>query len=60
MLKGWRLPIAGVVVVGAAAAAAPQLGLSDYGQTIPLFILFVLFVGALQLLEWLKDRRRRR
>ncbi|PZD97034.1 hypothetical protein DNH61_04740 [Paenibacillus sambharensis] len=60
MLKGWRFPIAGILIVGAAAAGAPLLGLSDYGRTIPMFILFVLFVGALQLLEWLKDRRRGR
>jgi Sec-independent protein secretion pathway component TatC len=56
MLSGWRLSVVGIVIVGAAAIIAPLAGMAEFNKTIPLFILFALFVVGLHLLE----RRKRK
>ncbi|WP_106765851.1 hypothetical protein [Paenibacillus faecalis] len=58
MLKGWKFSVLGIVIVGITAAVAPQFGWIDYGRSISLFILFVLFVAALELMDWLGRRRK--
>ncbi|GGG14056.1 hypothetical protein GCM10010916_33690 [Paenibacillus abyssi] len=56
MFKGWRFSLIGILIVGIVAVAAPLLNLSHFEKTVPLFILFVLFVGALNLLEKIKSK----
>ncbi|MGM1045035.1 MAG: hypothetical protein ACQEXX_02715 [Bacillota bacterium] len=58
MLKGWKFSVLGIVIVGIAAAVAPQFGLIDYGRSVSLFILFVLFVAALEIMERLGKRKK--
>ncbi|UNK16469.1 hypothetical protein MNQ98_18400 [Paenibacillus sp. N3/727] len=58
MLKGWKFSVLGIVIVGITAAVAPQFGLIDYGRSISLFILFVLFVAALEVMERLGKRKK--
>ncbi|BBH24329.1 hypothetical protein Back11_56740 [Paenibacillus baekrokdamisoli] len=56
MLRGWKLTVFGVVIVGATAVIAPLLHLVPFAKTIPLFILFLLFVSSLEIMEWTKRR----
>lgn len=58
MLKGWKFSVLGIVIVGITAAVAPQFGLIDYGRSVSLFILFVLFVAALEIMERLGKRKK--
>ncbi|SMF82927.1 hypothetical protein SAMN05661091_2269 [Paenibacillus uliginis N3/975] len=58
MLKGWKFSVLGIVIVGIAAAVVPQFGLIDYGRSVSLFILFVLFVAALEIMERLGKRKK--
>lgn len=59
MFRGWKLSVLGIIVVGITAAVAPQFGLIDYGRSISMFILFVLFIGALEIMEHLRNRRKK-
>ena len=59
MFRGWKLSVLGIVIVGITAAVAPQFGLIDYGRSISLFVLFVLFVGALEVMDRLGRRRKK-
>lgn len=58
MFRGWKLSVLGIVIVGITAAVAPQFGLIDYGRSISLFVLFVLFVGALEVMDRLGRRKK--
>lgn len=58
MLRGWKFSVLGIVIVGITAAVAPQFGLIDYGRAVSLFILFVLFVVALEFMDRLGKRRK--
>ncbi|KQO12389.1 hypothetical protein [Paenibacillus sp. Leaf72] len=60
MFTGWRLSVLGLIIVGTTAIVAPLFKLMEFGKTIPLFILFALFIGCMELLEWNKRRNRRR
>lgn len=57
MLSGWKLSVLGIIVVGATAVIAPLLGFMPFAKTVPLLILFVLFVGSLELMEWVKRKK---
>lgn len=57
MLRGWKLSLFGILIVGATAIIAPMFDLIPIKKSVPLFILFVMFVGALELMEWLKRNR---
>jgi len=59
MLRGWKVPIIGIIIVGLAAWITPLLGWSEYTKTVPLFILFVLFVLGMQVLEWMKKKSKK-
>lgn len=58
MLKGWKLSVLGIVIVAITAILAPQFGLIDYRRSISLLILFVLFVGALELMDRMNRKKR--
>lgn len=60
MLRGWKVPLLGILIVGLAAFITPLMGWSEYVKTVPLFILFVLFVLGMQVLEFMKNKAGKR
>lgn len=59
MLKGWKLSVLGIVIVGLTAIIAPRFGLIDYGRSLSLFILFVLFVAALEFMDKINGKKKK-
>lgn len=60
MFRGWKLSVLGIIVVGITAAVVPQFGLIDYSRSISMFILFVLFIAALEVMDGLRRRKKDR
>ncbi len=60
MLTGWKLSVLGILVVGITGIVASITGLIEPGRAIALFVVFVLFIGALELLERIKSRRKKK
>lgn len=60
MFTGWKLSILGIVIVGITGIIASYLDLITPGRAIALFIVFVLFIGALELLERIKKRSKKK
>lgn len=60
MLTGWKLSVLGILVVGITGIVASITGLIEPGRAIALFVAFVLFIGALELLERIKSRRKKK
>ncbi|ANY75797.1 hypothetical protein BBD41_26255 [Paenibacillus ihbetae] len=58
MLTGWKLSVLGIVIVGIAGIAASSAGLIEPMRAGALFAVFVLFIGCLELMEWIKRRGR--
>lgn len=59
MLTGWKLSVLGIVIVGVTGIAASLYGLIEPGRAIGLFVVFVLFIGALELMERIRNRRKK-
>jgi hypothetical protein len=60
MLTGWKLSVLGIIIVGITGIAASLYGLIEPGRAIGLFVVFVLFIGALELMERIRNRRKKR
>lgn len=58
MFRGWKLSVLGIVIVGITAGVAPQFGLIDYYRSISMFILFVLFIVALEVMDRFNRRKK--
>lgn len=60
MLTGWKLSLLGIIIVGITGIIASVTGLIEPGRAAALFVVFVLFIGALELLERIKSRRKKK
>ncbi|MGG3505587.1 hypothetical protein ABES58_08915 [Paenibacillus lautus] len=60
MLTGWKLSVIGIIIVGITGIVASITGLIQPGRAIALFVVFVLFIGALELLERIRSRRKKK
>ncbi|OMF38403.1 hypothetical protein BK133_02455 [Paenibacillus sp. FSL H8-0548] len=60
MFTGWRLSVLGIIVVGATAVLASSFNLIAGQKAVIMFILFVFFIGALESMELIKRRRKRK
>ncbi|MUG67472.1 hypothetical protein CHH75_18030 [Paenibacillus sp. 7541] len=57
MFTGWKLSVLGIIIVGAAGITTSAVGLIEPWKAAALFILFVLFIGALELLDRISRSR---
>lgn len=60
MFTGWKLSILGMVIVGITGIIASYLDLIEPGRAVALFVVFALFIGALELLERIKIRNKKK
>ncbi|WP_411551681.1 hypothetical protein [Paenibacillus lautus] len=60
MLTGWKLSVLGIIIVGITGIIASVTGLIEPGRAVALFVVFVLFIGALELLERMKSNRKKK
>ncbi|MGG3306058.1 hypothetical protein ABER23_01395 [Paenibacillus lautus] len=60
MLTGWKLSVIGIIIVGITGIVASITGLIEPGRAIALFVVFILFIGALELLERIRSRRKKK
>lgn len=51
MFTGWKLSVLGIIIVGVTGITASATGLIEPWKAVALFILFVLFIGGLEVLD---------